>query len=433
MALSAYAGVDGTAGTIQAALEPILKDYYLGPVVQQLNNEVFLLSRLESTSENLYGRQAIIPLHTARTSGISARPEGAKIGDPGAQSYALLKYHLKYLYGRARVTGQAVLKTDNDAGAFLKAVESELDGLRDDTKKDLARQVYGAVGTGAANAPVGAIAQLTAATTGTTTITLSTPEPIVKGWIYNGMVVDIGTNADAASQAINRIVSACDPAAGTFVVSGANVTQSTSHYVFRGGNALADPTASGTISRNEVTGLNKLVNTGSAFSASADYLPVGELQPSTNPIWDNLRTPAVGALSQDILMQNFNKVRQAGGNVSLMLTTFGIQRAFFNLLQSQVRYTEPTTLKGGFQSLEFMGKPFVADVDAPYGQIYLLDERFMKVFAANDWAFLNKDGLTMRQVADYDAWDITLYRYMQLGITRRNVQCVLSGVTDPGF
>ena len=68
------------AGADLSTLSNILKEYYLGPVTEQLNNEVLLLSRLEAKSEDLVGKRAYVPLHYGRSTGVGARGESVEIG-----------------------------------------------------------------------------------------------------------------------------------------------------------------------------------------------------------------------------------------------------------------------------------------------------------------------------------------------------------------
>jgi hypothetical protein len=138
----------------------------------------------------------------------------------------------------------------------------------------------------------------------------------------------------------------------------------------------------------------------------------------------------VGAIAQDDIVQARNRVRIAGGDPSLMVSSFGVQRALYNTFTSSVRFVNTTQFKGGFEGIEVMGMPLVADVDAPFGTIFMLDEKFLKVFSPRDWHFLDEDGHVLKWVTGYDAWEAALARYMNLGISRRNVQMVLTGVTD---
>jgi hypothetical protein len=397
-------------GAAIATLGAILKDLYLPPVVEQLNNEVLLLQRLEPRSQELYGNQAIVPLHTTRSGGIGSRGETDALPSAGSQGYAKAVYNLKQHYGRVRVTGLAMAKTANEAGAFLQALKGELDGIRNDLKKDIARQSYA----------VGDAKLATCTAVGpTNAVVISSSEPLRKGQIYIGMVVDIGTLAAPTTIASGRNVTDVNIGTSTVTIDGAAVTVTGAHFFFRSGNA-----ATGSVS-NEMIGLQGLVSdAGTGIVGGIDSSAAG------NSFWQNQVDVTGGALTKDALTKAFNNVNIQGGSVSLMVGSFGMQRALFNLLQAQVQYIEPLNLKGGFKALEYMGQPFVADLDAPFGHIYFLDERFLKVFATSDWHFLDEDGHVLKWVSGFDSWEAVLARYMNFGISRRNVQLVASGFNN---
>lgn len=400
------------ASTTLTTLSAILKNLYLPPVVEQLNNEVLFLQRLENRGDEIFGLQAITPLHYARSGRVGARGENEQLPQQGAQQYAQAVWDLKYNYGGVRVTGPSMAKTSSQAGAFLQALQSELDGIRNDLRRDVARQCYSdgtaALGTVALNSAVN-----------TLTLQTSGYEALVKGQLYIGQFIDIGTPANPTLDASNREITNYSIATSTtssITVSGAAVTTAAGDSVFVQGNAL-----SGSVSR-EMDGLKKLVST----SANT----VGGIAEGSNAYWAPIRDATGGALAKDPLTKAFARVNIAGGSPSIMIGSFGMQRALFNLLQTQVQYIEPLNLKGGFTAIEYMGQPFVADRDAPWGNIYLLDERFLKVFTNRDWHFLDEDGHILKQVAGFDAWEALLARYMNLGITRRNVQMVMSGFNN---
>jgi hypothetical protein len=385
---------------------------YLPPVVEQLNNEVFLLQILEARSAELFGNQAVVPLHSGRSGGVGARGEDDDLPAAGAQIYNRAVYDLKYLYGRVRVTGPSMAKTRSEVGAFLEVLKGELDGIRADLKKDLSRQIYG---TGD-----GKIATC-GTTTASTTVVLGSAEALRKGQIYPGAKIIIGTLADpqvvTAGSGAAREVQSVSIAGPSFVIDGAAVTTSSSHFVFRHGSVEASSVS------NEISGLQQVIATSA--TAFGGITPTG-----ANAFWDNLRDTTGGALAVDNMVKAWNQVRIAGGDVTHMITSYGLQRAYFNLLQGQVRYVEPMRIKGGFESLDFMSKPLVADLDAPFGNIYFLDTKWLKVFSNRDWHFLDKDGDTLKWVDNRDAWQAILARYMNLGATRRNTLMVMSGLTD---
>lgn len=399
------------AGATLTTLSSILKNFYLPPVIEQLNNEVLLLQRLESRDQELFGTTAVVPLHKGRSGGIGARAEGGQLPSPGNQSYAAANYSLKYLYGRVRVTGPSMAQTASDAGAFLQSLKSELDGVRADLRKDTARQVWGD-GT----------AQISGVTSNVAgVITLDDAEAITKSQLYVGMVVDVGTAANPTLKTSAATITAVTPATPSITVDNALISTASTDFIYRAGSAAASSVV------HEIDhGFQKLI------ANSPTTGTVGNINRATagNEYWRNLSTNLAGALTLDSLMQSFNRVRIAGGEVSAMYTSFGVQRAYYNLLQSQVRYTQPTTLQGGFQVLEFMGLPFIADLEAPWGAVRFCDEKYFKVFSNQDWHFLDEDGDILKWRPDYDEWEAVLARYMNLGTTRPNTSLSLYAITD---
>lgn len=432
----AYDGANvGTIGNI-------LKEYYMGPVVEQLNNEVLLLSRLESRSEDLVGKRAYVPLHTGRSTGIGARGELAELPTAGSQTYDKAVYDLKYLYGRVQVSGPSMAKSKSDAGSFLQILKGELDGVRNDLKKDLARQVYGD-GTGT----IAGIAAIAAATGGAQVITLDSAEALRKGQLYVGMKIDVlNENGAGAAGGSNLSISAVNIATPSVTVSTTGLEASNaaeaSFTITRAG-AISDATYPSDANRlsNEVDGLQRIVAT-----ATSNSLGGISVTPSANTWWDNQRLvrgtdwsdsdPDVASsqtgISLDLVQKAMNLVRLQGASPSVILTTLGIQRDFYSLLQDQVRYTEPTTFRAGFSVLEYAGMPLIADVEAPYGKMFILDESTLKVFSDQDFHFLDGDGNTLRQVPDKDAYEAIMVRYMNLGATKRSNQMVISGIQVDG-
>lgn len=397
------------AGATLTTLSNILKDFYLPPVVEQLNNRVLLLQRLESRDQELFGNQAVVPLHTSRSSGVGARGEGGTLPTAGNQTYAKAVYDLKYLYGTLQVTGPSMAKTASEAGAFLQALKSEIDGLQNDLKKDVARQTWG---TG------DSIIATCGTTTASTTVTLASDEQLRKGQLYINMLVDIGTLAAPTTVVAGAKITDFSIANKTITID-SSVTTSSSHFVFRAGAAAASSVS------YEIAGVQKIIPTSAANSfGGIDATAAG------NGYWDSNRLASGGSLSIANMQQAWNTVQFKGGNVSAMYTTYGIQRQYYQLLQSQVRYTEPTTIKGGFSTLDFMGQPLIADLDAVFGNLYFCDEQHIKVFSNRDWHFLDEDGHMLKWVVGQDAWQAALARYLNLGADRRNTQLVMTGITD---
>lgn len=410
------------AGAIISTVQALLKDVYLPPIVEQLNNDVFLLSRIEKVTDfELVGNQVVVPLHKGRTGAIGSRLELEALPPSGNQVFARATFDLAYHYGRIQVSGVAQAKTKSQAGSFADVLKLEMDGLRTDLRKDQARQVWGN-SDGNAGGPA-KIAQC-GASGPSTTVTLGSAEPLRKGHLYVGMVVDVGTAAsprslvDAVTTPANGLISAVNIATPSITI-GASITVTSANFVSRSGNAV-----SATVGK-ELTGLQQLVSTGNSIVGGIDDSTAG------NEYWKNIRDSSGGALALDKMLQVWNQSMLADGKTpSVILTTYGLQRAYFNLLQPLVRYVEPMTIKSGYNALDFQNKPLVADLDGKFGNIYFLQEDAFKNFTNEDWHWLADDGNILKWVIGFDAWEAAIAKYNQLGITRRNGQAVMSGLTD---
>ncbi len=408
-------------GAIVSAISDVLKYRYLGPIRSQLNNEVLVTQILNLDSKNidLTGLSAYVPLQYGRNSGVGARREMDSLPTAGNQAYKHANFDLSYQYGRAQFSGQAIQKTKDDAGAFVRVITSEMEGLRKDLTLDLARQFYGD-GTAA-------IATVSGAGAASATQTLSSAEAIDKGFIDLNMILDIGTVANPTLVSSGRTVIDVDPVAGTITLD-QSVTTTTGSMFFRSGNA----DASGS---KEVTGLQAMITTANSSLGGIDGTAAG------NKWWNNLFDNTGGAISLSNLLLDWNKVHAKGlkSDNAVTLTTPGIARRLFSTsdFTSNVRFVNTQTLKGGFESISFTAGSgtlnLVTDRLAPYGKVFFIDKTALQVYSPGDWDYLSRDGLTIRWVDSKDAFQAVLFRYVNLGINERRTNLVMSGLTDTGF
>jgi hypothetical protein len=411
------------AGATLTTLSNVMKNFYLNGVQVQFNNEILIHQLLGVDSENLEGLKAVIALHNARSGGIGSRGELETLPAAGAQGYGQATYDLAYHYGRAQVSGQAIHKTRSDAGSFLRAMKAEIDGLKDDLALDFARQVYG---TGD-----GVIAK-TGTTSASTTVVLNDTEAATKEFLYINQFIDIGDTSNPQSVAAGRQITDVDPVAGTITISGAAVTTTTSHRIFRAGNAGPSTTYA---LREMDAGLQKLVSTSANTVGGINAGGAG------NKFWDNLRNTTGGAISLSTLMSEWNRTQARGAKAGdvVAITTPGLTRRLFetNDFKALVQFVNTTEFKGGFSEISFQanGTPIKLYPDrlAPWGHVMILDKKHVRLFSPADWDFMSRDGLTVRWVNDIDAYQVALFRYANLGTDRRNTSNDISGLTDTGF
>jgi hypothetical protein len=408
-------------------LSNVLKEFYVTPLADQMNQDVMVTSLLDVTAENLEGLKAVLPLHYGRSAGISSRFEGGTIAAAGKQRYARAEYDLKYHYARVQVSGPSISKTKSDRGSFLQALKSELDFIRQDLQLDQARQYYG-------NGD-GVIATVASATGTPEVATLTSAEPISKGYLYIGMCIDIGDTTNAQAEVEATFITDMDVTVPSITYAGgSNATGAdAADVVVRSGNVTdtTDPTSNAEID----AGLLRLA--GTAICGGIDPAATGK------SFWKGVVTDKVAApdIVLDDLLVMSNTLQNAGVKSAdqVVMTTPGLVRRLFQSedFKDSVRFVNSTTLTGGFEQISFAAGngPMKLNSDrlAPWGDVLFVDKSQVKVFSPADWDFLSRDGLTIRWVSDVDAFQAILFKYANMGTSRRNTTGLLKNYTDTGF
>jgi hypothetical protein len=225
-----------------ANADAVLKNYYLGPVREQLNQKAVLmfasgddgaprnskgethgfrgLSR-EAERIEFAGRQWIIPLHKSRNEGVGAIDEGGIIPVAGQQGWADIQDVLRHNLGSIEISRYAIRLSRQKQGAFIRLLQAETEGLVNDLRKDVNRQAYGN--------QTGALAAVTA--DGANTVTVDSVQ-----YLRVGMRIDLIDSTNDTVLASNRTISAINATTKVVTYSGADATATTNHRLCRTGN-----------------------------------------------------------------------------------------------------------------------------------------------------------------------------------------------------
>jgi len=393
-------------GVTLSAISDILKNQYLGPIREQLNNDIILLSRLEKDDESVVGKNFTIPLHIGRNEGIGATTDGGTLPTAGNQSYKETIVPMRYLYGRIQLTGPSMKASRSNEGAFVRALESEMKGLARDLKSDLNRQLFGD----------GSGRLATCASASTVNITVDSTAKL-----RVGMKVDILVSADGSV---------------TAGVAGATITSITSATVFVVNTAPATPASISSTyavyragARNlEIMGLGGIVADTDPASGALQGLAV-----ASYPVWKAsvLTDSANRAISESLMQTAIDTVSQAGdGEVSAIYTTFGVRRAYQALLTTDRQYVNTMDLKGGAKAIAYDNMPIIADKNCPANKMYFIDENALKFYRLSDFDWMQEDGAVLSRVSGSDAYEATMFLYSELGTSARNAHAVLEKITE---
>lgn len=384
----------------------ILKEIYEPKMKDQLQNELVTSKRLEQTSEGVTsevgGKYVVFPIHVRRNHGIGARLEMEQLPTAQNQGYASARVSLAYLYGAVRLSGQTMELAESNYQAFASVLDQEMNGLQTDISKDMNRQVYGT--------SVGVLMTSTAAYAVNTITTTNTQ------YMEVGMIVDIYDSTGVTLRATGRTVTAVTPT--TIVVDGAAIAAGANgDIVVRLGNL-----------NRETIGLSQIVSdTGILYN----------IDPASETKWKSTVNANGGvnrALSEGLMIRMIDDIRQQGGKTTVIATTMGVRRSYFNLLVQQREYSNVTSFEGGFSGLKFTTDngeiPLISDFDCQPNRMYYLNEKELKFYRENDWKFMDRDGSKWTRVANFDAYDATMFSYRQLGCHRRNSQGIVRDITE---
>lgn len=394
-------------------LQPILKEVYTKTLNEQLNNETRSYNRInrtaEGTAEQPYGgRYVVFPIHIGRNSGIGARNENEALPTAGYQNTARAQLSLMNQYGVIELSGQTFELANKDYQTFANAVDLEMDRLKDDLAKDRNRQYFGSGN--------GQIAKV---------VSVSGQNITVDNiWnVQDNEVLDVVTTG-GSSHATAVVVSNIDTVNNIVTVTGTITSVVANDILIRTGNY-----------NREWNGLAAIVDNASTLYG---------INPSTTRLWKsevNTQGGTSTALSEAVFMRMVDRIYRNGAKPSVIITSLGVQRAYWQLLVQQRRFTDTKTFAGGYVGLEFNGGasvgasiPLIADIDAPASTAWFLTEKHFSLFRPHGFKFMDRDGSMWKQKVDangrYDAYVSLMYEYSQIGCTRRNAQGIITNITE---
>lgn len=120
--------------SMTSSLDTILKEFYSGPIRDQLNNEMLVFELFNRKKMNWVGRRVIMPVRVARNSSGAYAADNGSLPNASEQTYADLQITAKYLYGRMSITGPAIAQAKASVGAFVNGLQQELDGAVETVK-----------------------------------------------------------------------------------------------------------------------------------------------------------------------------------------------------------------------------------------------------------------------------------------------------------
>lgn len=154
---------------------------------------------------------------------------------------------------------------------------------------------------------------------------------------------------------------------------------------------------------------------------------IGGIDANANAYWrPAYRDTTSEAIGLAKMRTAFNSAAQGNDAPDIILTTQTLYEAYEALLQPTMRHEAKITGEGGFQSLEFKGRPVVFDDDGATGNMYFINSKYIKLKGhTNNW-FKNTPFVTPN---NQDVRTARILCYGNLVVNNRRMHSVLTGKT----
>ena len=382
----------------------LLKTLYPHNKVEDLTNQNRPLLSMLPKNSKFVGNQARVAVHTANPQAVSSDFSTASSNKGNSASSAFTVVHHK-LYSLGSIDNLMIRQSASDRGAFVRALQYEIDGVFNSISDVMEGQLFGA--------GEGALGQITAASDVTTdTITLVNKSDAV--YFEDGMKLEVSANADGSSHRTGTVeIQSVDRDAGTVTATAAwdagIAAVAASDYIFIEG------TAGDTI----CPGLQKIIPINAPTSGDSLY----GLDRSSDPD----RLAGVRLQSADVsglpveqkLRKLLSKVASRGvGAPDCIFLNHDRWNELDTELGNRVRYDDVQKGNVGFRTITVSGPEgpvkVVAAARCPKDYAWALRMRDWELMSAGACpGFLDLDGKLLRE-SSADAYEVRIGAYFAL-------------------
>jgi len=369
-----------------------LKNFYQGPIVSQLNDDVGLYRGAEKGKEGWSGYQVVRPLKVRRNQGIGATSDGGPLPKIGRQTSVQATITSAFNYLRFGITGPMIKASQSNVGSFVRSAAYELEEGYKDLKTDLNRQ-SGWDGSGN-------LALVNTAAVASNTLVIKGRESTEEAlkFVDVDLTFDIvDTNGAYKAQAVTvNSISAGGPSDLTAtIILDQVVTCAVGDRLIRSG-ALGQ----------EMSGLLYALD---GLTTTIYGVNRSTYQSYQGNVLDN----ANAQLTLDYMQRLQNEAeRRGGGKISAIWCDYNTRRMYQKLLTADKRYVNTMKGDGGFADkdksyLEFNGVALVADKDFATRLVFLPESGFKKYVLA-EMEFADETGSMYIAQSGADALEVRI-------------------------
>lgn len=395
-----------------------LKNFYQGPIIDLINEEIPIYRACEKVKQGWSGYQVVRPLRTVRNQGIGATSDGGTLPKIGRQTTVQAIITAKFNYLRFGVTGPMIKASQSDVGSFVRSAAYELEMGYKDLKTDLSRQLnWNGDGT---------LSLVSVASSASTSLVIkgrSLGEEALK-------YVDVGLTFDVVRAGVvifsqitvNSISSGTPNSATATIVLDQPITCGVDDSLIRTGSL-----------GQEIQGLYYALDGLTTSIYSVDR--------STNMAYQGNVTDVTLSGNQNLqidMMQNpFNQGLRRGnvGKYNAAYCDFLSLRYYQKLLTPDKRYANTVQADGTFGDkgkfyMDFNGIPVVPDKDSPVRFAFLPAE-VLKMYELCAMEFSDEWGSMYIPQSDADSFETRVRHFTNLFNEQPAACAVLLGYTSP--
>ena len=392
-----------------AKYAPALKEYYTNTAVENMVYKDHPALAMVKKMEMFFGESLPLPTIYGNPQGRSANFSKAKANKT---SSVLAKFSLTRFkdYSLASIDNETAEASENDKGAFLRAMTVEIDGALQAATNSAASDMFG-TGSG----KIGQISALTAndGGSGNTKVELVSAEDIVYFEQGMSLTVSLTNGGGAGVKTANvAVVISVNRDQGHFHVSDAQATAITAlanDYIFVDGDYDSKmPGFAAWIPKTDA----EAVTTFLGVDRSKDPTRLGGIR------FDGSAMPI-----EEALIKAASRVQREGGNPDVVFLSYDKYSDLEASLGSKVQYVQPTA--NGRADISFRGiklntnkgsMTVLADSYCPEGSAFMLTMKTWQLFSLKKMIrILDLDGNKVLRENDEDAVEVRVGGYKILG------------------
>ncbi len=403
-----------------SSLDKLFLEYILPGLNMELRENTVLYDRFDTVDDVGLGKYSVIKCITGFAT--SARPSSSSTlptSRPGTYSDMTL-YQKRGMYAQLQFDGLAVA-CGQGKGAVMALVQAETENIMTYIANRMNKQLWG---DGS-----GRLATLDAASSNSTTVSVdyryfgtdSNGYTPAHSFLEEGQDIDIIHQTSGTKEAEEvQISSIAEEIDGTSTLTMAAALTATDNSEIFDTDTYAAAEAAGT---GVPMGLRGLMAVANPYVGITDY-GYFQGQDRDSYTWAQAQEVDMGsvAVTNAKMLEACHKGQRYGAKVSVILTNDIIWRAFYQIVEADKSMPNETMMWGGVEGLSFYGGrkgriPLIYDTDCPDGDMYFIDENFIKIHAPskNGMTWIPGDNGILTRVQGKDEHSCALAHYYNMG------------------